>query len=71
MADKTPLAPALANKFVGIEVVRATIDAFPAARQWRGLHGIPLLTHAEAGLLPSPSWITCAPDPVPDRSDDD
>jgi hypothetical protein len=32
-----------------LELVRATIEAVPAAVQWRGPHGIPLLTHAEAG----------------------
>jgi len=32
-----------------LEIVRATIEALPAAVQWRGPHGIPLLTHAEAG----------------------
>lgn len=32
-----------------LEVVRATVAAVPAARHWRGPHGIPLLAHAEAG----------------------
>jgi hypothetical protein len=32
-----------------LEIVRATIQAFPAALRWRGPHGIPLLKHAEAG----------------------
>jgi hypothetical protein len=32
-----------------LEIVRATIEAFPDARHWRGPHGIQLLTHAEAG----------------------
>jgi hypothetical protein len=32
-----------------LPVVRAMIDAVPEARNWRGPHGIPLLTHAEAG----------------------
>jgi hypothetical protein len=32
-----------------IEIVRATIEAFPGARHWRGPHGIPLLRHAEMG----------------------
>jgi hypothetical protein len=32
-----------------IEIVRATLDAFPDAWKWPGPHGIPLLRHAEAG----------------------
>ncbi len=32
-----------------LEIVRATIAAMPQARTWLGPHGIPLLTHAEAG----------------------
>src|SRR5262245_51556239 len=32
-----------------LQIVRAMIEAVPAAVQWRGPHGIPLLTHAEAG----------------------
>lgn len=32
-----------------LEIVRATIEAFPGARDWRGPHGIPLLKHAEMG----------------------
>jgi hypothetical protein len=32
-----------------LPVVRAMIEAVPEARGWRGPHGIPLLTHAEAG----------------------
>ncbi len=32
-----------------LEVVRATIQAFPQASRWRGPHGITLLKHAEAG----------------------
>ena len=32
-----------------LEIVRATIQAFPAASRWRGPHGITLLKHAEAG----------------------
>jgi hypothetical protein len=32
-----------------LPVVRAMIEAVPSARDWRGPHGIPLLTHAEAG----------------------
>jgi hypothetical protein len=32
-----------------LPVVRAMIEAVPAARDWRGPHGIPLLAHAEAG----------------------
>jgi hypothetical protein len=32
-----------------LDVVRAVIAAVPEARNWRGPHGIPLLTHAEAG----------------------
>jgi hypothetical protein len=32
-----------------LEIVRAMIEAIPGAVQWRGPHGIPLLTHAEAG----------------------
>jgi hypothetical protein len=32
-----------------LPIVRAMIEAVPAARQWRGPHGIPLLVHAEAG----------------------
>jgi hypothetical protein len=32
-----------------LDVVRAMIGAAPDARNWRGPHGIPLLTHAEMG----------------------
>jgi hypothetical protein len=32
-----------------LDVVRATLEAVPQARTWRGPHGIPLLAHAEAG----------------------
>jgi hypothetical protein len=32
-----------------LEIVRATIQASPAAPRWRGPHGIALLSHAEAG----------------------
>jgi hypothetical protein len=32
-----------------LTIVRATLEAVPEARTWRGPHGIPLLTHAEAG----------------------
>lgn len=32
-----------------LPIVRAMLEAVPAARQWRGPHGIPLLAHAEAG----------------------
>jgi hypothetical protein len=32
-----------------LPIVRATLEAVPSARQWRGPHGIPLLAHAEAG----------------------
>jgi hypothetical protein len=32
-----------------LDVVRATLQAIPGARTWRGPHGIPLLKHAEAG----------------------
>jgi hypothetical protein len=32
-----------------LPIVRAMIEAVPEARNWRGPHGIPLLTHAEAG----------------------
>jgi hypothetical protein len=32
-----------------IDIVRAVLQAVPEARKWRGPHGIPLLTHAEAG----------------------
>ncbi|HEY2621564.1 MAG TPA: hypothetical protein VGI78_29800 [Acetobacteraceae bacterium] len=32
-----------------LDVVRATIQAFPQASRWRGPHGITLLKHAEAG----------------------
>lgn len=32
-----------------LPVVRAIIEAVSSAREWRGPHGIPLLTHAEAG----------------------
>jgi hypothetical protein len=32
-----------------LDIVRATIVAVPDARNWRGPHGIPLLTHAEMG----------------------
>ena len=35
------------------EVVRAIVDAFPAARDALGPHGIPLLAHAEAGGEPA------------------
>ena len=32
-----------------LAIVRATLEAIPAARDWLGPHGIPLLAHAEAG----------------------
>lgn len=32
-----------------LEVVKAVLNAFPAARQAAGPHGIPLLAHAQAG----------------------
>jgi hypothetical protein len=32
-----------------VEIVRATLDAFPALRDAAGPHGIPLVAHAEAG----------------------
>ena len=32
-----------------LPVVRAMVEAVPSARGWCGPHGIPLLTHAEAG----------------------
>jgi hypothetical protein len=32
-----------------LDLVRATLDAVPQARTWRGPHGIALLAHAEAG----------------------
>jgi hypothetical protein len=32
-----------------LDIVRATIEAIPAARNWSGPHGISLLKHAEAG----------------------
>jgi len=32
-----------------LDIVRATIEAVPAARRWRGPHGIALTAHAEAG----------------------
>ena len=32
-----------------LDIVRATLEAIPGARTWRGPHGIALLTHAEAG----------------------
>lgn len=32
-----------------LDIVRATLAAFPDARNWRGPHGIPLMTHAEMG----------------------
>jgi hypothetical protein len=32
-----------------VQIVRATLDAIPDARNWLGPHGIPLLKHAEAG----------------------
>ena len=32
-----------------LEIVRATIEAVPDARNWRGPHGIALLKHAEMG----------------------
>jgi hypothetical protein len=32
-----------------LDVVRATLEAVPQARTWRGPHGIALLAHAEAG----------------------
>jgi hypothetical protein len=31
------------------EVVRATLQAFPAMREALGPHGIPLIAHAQAG----------------------
>jgi hypothetical protein len=32
-----------------LPIVRATLEAVPEARAWKGPHGIPLLAHAEAG----------------------
>jgi hypothetical protein len=32
-----------------LDIVTATIQAFPQASRWRGPHGITLLKHAEAG----------------------
>jgi hypothetical protein len=32
-----------------LDIVRATLAAYPGAKAWRGPHGIPLLAHAEAG----------------------
>ena len=32
-----------------IEVIRPVVDAYPAAVQWEGPHGIPLIRHAELG----------------------
>jgi hypothetical protein len=32
-----------------VEIVRAVVDAFPAARDLPGPHGIPLVEHARAG----------------------
>jgi hypothetical protein len=32
-----------------LDVVKATLDAFPEARNVVGPHGIPLLAHAQAG----------------------
>jgi len=32
-----------------VEIVQAILKAYPAARQLRGPHGIPLLDHAKAG----------------------
>ena len=32
-----------------LDLVRATLQAVPGARAWRGPHGIPLLKHAEVG----------------------
>jgi hypothetical protein len=32
-----------------VEIVRAVVDAFPAARDLSGPHGIPLVEHARAG----------------------
>jgi hypothetical protein len=32
-----------------LEIVRATVAAFPDARTWLGPHGIPLIKHAEMG----------------------
>jgi hypothetical protein len=36
-----------------LEIVRATIEAVPGARNWRGPHGIALLKHAEMGGAPA------------------
>ena len=36
-----------------LEIVRATIEAVPDARNWRGPHGIALLKHAEMGGAPA------------------
>ena len=32
-----------------LPIVKATIEAIPNARNWRGPHGIPLIAHAKAG----------------------
>ena len=32
-----------------VEIVRAVVERFPAMREAKGPHGIPLLAHAEAG----------------------
>ena len=32
-----------------LDVVRGVIDVYPAAIDWKGPHGIPLLRHAELG----------------------
>jgi hypothetical protein len=32
-----------------IDVVRGVVETYPAAVQWKGPHGIPLLRHAELG----------------------
>ena len=36
-----------------LEIVRTMIEAVPAAVEWRGPHGIPLLRHAEVGGPPA------------------
>jgi hypothetical protein len=40
-----------------LPLVRATLEAVPDAKNWRGPHGIALLAHAEAGGPPAASVV--------------
>jgi len=50
LLDKGARLDVFAAAMLGrLDVVRAIVEADPAARRWPGPHGIPLLSHAEAG----------------------